>query len=140
MQQLNPRITLVAINGSGGAETIIRLTGFTIYMEIEEDPSYNAGTAQGLQGHYLDPANSTVANPAANQVWLANTDGQEGVAFQPIKFGEKRRGHSHATPLGHGGSNGKPFSPGLPPALGTPMVSLKSNSATATGVIVKEWF
>jgi hypothetical protein len=100
-------------------------------IEIQEDPSKNAGTPQGLQGYYLDPdsphnAPTVDPNIPGQQIWLANTAGQLGRAYQPIIFGGSD-GRVHG---GEGNYAG---------AKGTPLLRLRSNSGTATGILLVEW-
>lgn len=125
----NPKVTNIAINGSAGALTQINGTILASRVEVMEDPAYNAGAQQGLQGFYLDP-NSNPANPAKSpanaQVWLPNGTGGSGRAYQPIIFG---------------GAPGRVFA-----AFGqyasadtTPLLQVKSLSASAGGVLLVEW-
>jgi hypothetical protein len=133
----NPKVTKIAVNGSGGAAVIVRCTIMASYAEIQEDPSLNAGVAQGLVGQRLDPFTGV---GTVTETWEPNTQGQEGEAFQPITFGDPRRIHgAFGDYIGQGGSGGAPETPGKPPSLGTPLVSLKSLTATATGILLKEW-
>lgn len=145
--QVNPKRTFIALNNNAGAFTVIRLTTFAKYVSIKEDPSYNAGVGQGVQGNYLSPfANSANIelgmNPAApgGAVFLAN-DAIPGGLEPPCEFGSK---HSLSgftgMPLGNPGSAGNTDSPGTTvPTLGTPLIQLRSNTATATGIIVEEY-
>lgn len=129
MSQTNPKVTNIAIPAKGGAAVTIATTILVSKVQVMEDPTYNAGTAQGLTGYYLDP-DSNHANPAKDnpnlQVWLPNTDGQEGQAYQPIVFGG-------ADGRVHGGE-------GLyVGAQGTPLLALTTNSNNAGGVLLVEW-
>jgi hypothetical protein len=131
MPQVNPKTTKVALNGSGGAYVDIALTILASKAEIQEDPNLNAGTAQGLTGFYLDPDSSHAApavdpaNDTVNQ-WLPNTTGQNGRAYQPIIFG----GMDGRVDGGKGNYVG---------AAGTPLLRIRSSSATATGILLVEW-
>lgn len=131
MSQTNPKTTQITLNGSGGAYVDIKTTIPCSKVEVQEDPTKNAGTAQGLQGYYLDP-DSNHAAPAVDpaipgqQVWLPNSAGQLGRAYQPIIFGGSD-GRVHG---GEGNYVG---------AQGTPLLRLRSNSATATGILLVEW-
>lgn len=127
--QTNPKVTNIVLNGSAGAYITISTTIMASKVEIQEDPSLNNGVAQGLQGFYLDP-NSNPANPSLDesapgaQVWLANSAGQQGRAYQPILFG---------------GADGRVHG-GLGNYVGqAPLLKLRSNSATPTGILLVEW-
>ena len=143
MSQTNPKVSNVAVNAIGGAPVLIRLSILASKVSVQEDPSLNAGVAQGLTGYYLDPdvilptafiaaptlaaaiAGGLLANPNL-QVWLANSVGQQGQAYQPITFGGSD-GRVHG---GEGGYVG---------AQNSGVLLLTSNSATATGVLLVEW-
>lgn len=129
MPQTNPKVTNIAINNKNGEGTVIATTILASKVQVMEDPALNAGVAQGLAGFYLDPNSSHAAptkdNPNA-QVWLPNSAGQQGQAYEPIIFGG-------ADGRVHGGE-------GLyVGALGTPLLLLTTNSATAGGVLLVEW-
>lgn len=138
MQGSIPKKQYVALNNNAGAFTVIRLTCMARYVEVIEDPSYNAGVAQGLQGNYLDPflgqGGLTPAAPGG-QIWPVPP-----VGTAAISLGDPRQTHGGlGMPLGNGGSGGNLDTPGGNVALGTPILQLRSNTATATGVIVSEW-
>lgn len=126
----NPKVTNIAINGSGGALTNIAMTILASKVEVMEDPSVNAGVPQGLQGFYIDPQPPQepvpVASPNVLQNWLGQTSGQMGRAYQPIIFGGSD-GRVHG---GEGNYVG---------ALGTVILQLKSLTATATAILLVEW-
>jgi hypothetical protein len=138
MTQVNPKITNIAVPAQGGVPVNIVLTIMASKVEVMEDPTYNNGAGQGLQGYYIDtqpgvtvapPAAGTPppqASPANQQVWLANNNGQTGRAYQPIIFGgQDGRVHgAHSNFVG---------------AAGTVILQLTSNSELATGVILVEW-
>jgi hypothetical protein len=130
MQQLFPKVTNIAINAKGGALTVIRATIMASRVEVMEDPAYNAGAPQGLAGYYCVP-DATVAadanvtySPAGAQVWLGQTAGQRGRAYQPIAFGSQR-------------TDG--WKSDIPAVQGTPLLALTTNSANAGGVLLVEW-
>jgi len=127
MTETNPKVTVIALNAVGGALTDIVLTMMDSKVEIMEDPSVNDGAAQGLTGFYTDtqPA-SSYPNQGPQQVWLPQTAGENGRAFQPIIFGG-------ADGRVHGGLGG------YVGAQGTVILRLKSNSNTATQVLLTEW-
>jgi len=128
----NPKVTKIALPAAGGAFTPIPMTIVAGKVDVMEDPSLNGGVAQGLTGFYTDtqPGSSSAAGPFPNQgpqqVWLPNTAGQQGGAYQPIVFGGTD-GRVHG---GEGDYVG---------ADGTIILRLTSNSATPTGVIMREW-
>lgn len=130
MPQTNPKVTNIALNNNAGALVTIAGTKLSGKVMVMEDPALNAGVPQGLQGFYMDP-NSKGApvqdkggnNAPVQQVWLPQTSGQAGQAYQPIVFEDRING-------AHGAYAG---------ADGTPLLSLRSNSATATGVLLVEW-
>lgn len=138
MPQLNPKRTVYAINNNAGAFTTIRLTTWAIYVEIDEDPTQNAGVKQGLQYNPLDPfvqSSEIVDPPAAYLVTPVSPLGEPELTFgdkyhvKDLTFG----------PLGSPGSGGDPVGPGAGPSLGTPLVQLRTNSASPTNVIVTEY-
>ena len=128
MQNL-PRVTNVAVPASGAAPVLIKLSMLASKVEVTEDPSYNAGVAQGLKGYYMDPTAPASVPAMSNpnlQVWLPNTAGQRGQGFQPIVFGgEDARVHGGKGDY-VGGQN-------------SAVLQVTSATATATGVIVTEW-
>lgn len=143
MPQTNPKRTFYAINSDAGAFTVIRLTSWAKYVEITEDPNYNAGAQQGLQYNALDPfalSTNITANaepaPPAFAIALAAP-----VGTPQITFGDKHNVHSGTSaPLGNPGSAGNTDSPGTEvPTLGTPLAQVRTNSATAGGIVVVEY-
>lgn len=148
MPTTNPKRTFVALNGNGGAFTTIRLSTFAKYVRIVDDKSQNGGVTQGVEGNYIDPFASTAQiaageglTPAAagGAVFIAD-DSVEG-SFQPaITFGSKHAlSDWKGMPLGNPGSDGAPAVPGGQPSLGTPLIQLRSYTATPCGVIVEEY-
>lgn len=139
MPQVNPKVTLVAINNDAGAFTVIRLTTWAKYLTIDEDKTQNGGLLQGLQYNLLDPfAQSTDitagAVPTPPDYLLDN-----GSAPQ-IAVGDSRYVNSMTTaPLGNPGSAGNVDSPGGTATLGTPILQVRTASANATKVIVREY-
>lgn len=128
--QTNPKITNIAINNNAGGFTLISGTKMSSKVMVMEDPALNAGVAQGLQGYYMDPNSNGNPqrdkggnNAPVQQTWLPNSAGQTGPAYEPITFEDRV----------HGGL-------GLyTSADGTPLLQLRTNSATAGGVILAEW-
>lgn len=147
MPQTNPKYTTYALNASGGAFTVIRLTTFAKYVEITEDPNANAGVQQGLQFNMLSPfaqsGNITHdAQPAPPDygIVLAVADPPPATVQPQLAIGDKHNIHSGTqAPLGNPGSAGNVDNPGGVATLGTPLVQLRSNGADATVVVVKEW-
>ena len=134
MPQTNPKRTQYSLNGSGGALTTIRLTTSPAYVNIYEDPTANAGLLQGLQGYALSPFANTASILTDSEVLPA--------AVSQYEFGDKHNIHSGGglAPLGNAGSAGNIDTPGgLSPFLGTPLVALKSNSASTTKIWVEEY-
>lgn len=129
MAQINPKVTNIAINAMGGAMTLVAGTTMSSKVQVIEDPSYNAGQQQGLQGYYLDPT-SNPANPTKSpanlQTWLPNSAGQQGQAYEPIVFGGPD-GRVHGDLGQYTG------------AQGTPLLYLTTNSGNAGGVLLVEW-
>ena len=146
MPQVNPKRTWYDLNNNAGGFTVIRLTTWAKYVEIAEDPAKNAGVGQGLQGNYLDPfAVSTNIergmSPAAEggAVFAVNAALAGGLE-PPLTFGDKHNIHSGTEmPLGNPGSAGNVDNPGGQPTLGTPLIQLRSNTGTPTGIIVSEY-
>jgi hypothetical protein len=138
MPQVNPKRTVVAINGDAGNFVTIRLTTWAKYVEVDEDPSVNGAVKQGLQYNPLDPF---VQSSQIQNVPAAFLETPVTPAGTPeLTFGDRYHvNDGHTAPLGNPGSGGDPVGPGAGPALGTPLVQLRSNSATATQVIVTEY-
>ena len=148
MSQRIPTVRLIPLNGSAGAFTVIRCSIVCGYMEIEED---SAVPAQGLQGNFLDPF-TAAPNPAVGvEVWLPSGANYPKGDY-PIAIGDPRHNVAgRMLPIGNGGSGGYvdtrspvpqtvPAGPGaLNPSLGTPVMQLRSNTATPTQVRVREW-
>ena len=153
MSQTNPKVTNIALNANGGPFAVILLTILASKAEVTEDPAYNAGVGQSLQGYYLDPqvtlaadflANPTLAAAQARgylanpnrQVWLPNNGGSgQAQSYEPITFGGSD-GRVHG---GEGGYVGAP-GPGATPGSWTGgLLMLTMNSASAGGVLLTEW-
>lgn len=131
-KQVNPLRRRVVINANNGQPVVIRLTTWAKYVEIEEDPSANAGILQGLQGFALDPMAQS-SNITANDEPL-----ESGKSL--YTFGDPYHQNSKSTaPLGNPGSGGNIDVPGGVPTLGTPLAQLLSNTANATAVWIREW-
>jgi hypothetical protein len=139
MPNTNPKVTPIAINAQGGLMTNITLTIMASKVDVIEDPSLNNGVQQGLTGYYIDTqpglgippiepggAPPPQANPQALQVWLPNSNGQTGAAFEPITFGGTD-GRVHG---GEGDYVG---------ADGTVILQLTTNGQNAGGVLLREW-
>lgn len=125
----NPKVTSIPINAKGGALTNIVLTILASKVVVMEDPSLNDGAMQGLTGFYIDtqpPQSPVTPQPAGQQVWLPNTQGQSGRAYQPIIFGGAD-GRVHGELGGYVG------------AQGTIILQLTTNSAAAGAVLLEEW-
>jgi hypothetical protein len=139
MASSNPLILNVAINAKGALMTNIILSILCSKVTVIEDPSYNGGQMQGLTGYYIDPnppqeavpIELGVAPPNASpqnlQVWLPNSEGQRGRAYEPIEFGGSEGGRVHG---GEGNYVG---------GTGTVILQLTTNSVNAGGVIVEMW-
>ena len=115
---VNPKITKYAVNGSGGAYVSIPATTWCRYVEIIED---DAATAQGL----------TIQLPADN---FGSTD-SISAAHEPFKLGEPAYQGSTGNLLGYTATSdarGNSY-----PA--TTLCKVRSLTATATTVQVKEW-
>ena len=138
MGNSNPKVTVIAVNAVGGAMVNIALTMLASKVEVMEDPSQNNGALQGLTGYYIDtqPPQPTIpielggaappqASPSNLQVWLPNSQGQQGRAYEPIIFGGTD-GRVHG---GQGDYVG---------GQGTVILQLTSNGA-ATNVLLTEW-
>lgn len=145
MGAINPKITNIAIGAVGTAMTNVVMTILASKVEIIEDPSTNNGVQQGLTGFYIDtaPPQPTVpimpvvappgsptpppqASPQNVQVWLPNTNGQIGRAYEPILFGGQD-GRVHG---GQGDYVG---------AAGTVVAQLTTNTPNAGGVLLVEY-
>jgi hypothetical protein len=140
MGQTNPRVRSYPINAKGGLMTNIPLTMGCSKVTVIEDPAYNNGAAQGLQGYYIDtqPPQPAIpiepggaappqADPQYLFTWLPNTAGQTGRAYEPIMFGGSEAGRVHGA---FGNTVG---------AQGTVILQLTTNSANPGGVLVEEW-
>jgi len=117
----------------------IMLTMMASKVLVMEDPSVNNGVPQGLQGYYIDtqPPQPAIpieaggapppqATPQGLQVWLPQTTGQEGPAYQPIILGGTD-GRVHG---GEGDYVG---------AQGLVVLQLQSYSETPSQVLLLEW-
>jgi len=126
----NPKVTSIPIPAAGGVPVAITLTIMASKVTVQEDPAYNTGAGQGLQGYYVDTqppqANPPVPSPATLFVWLANTAGQIGRAYQPIIFGGAD-GRVHVALGKYVG------------AEGTVILLLTSKSANPSAVLLEEW-
>ena len=138
MPQTNPKRTLYAINNDAGAYTVIRLTACSIYVTIDEDPSQNAGVKQGLQYYALDPfAQSSNILSGAEGPFVTPLS---AAGIPELTFGDQHNIHNRENaPLGAPGSGGNVDVPGGQPTLGTPLVAVRTNTATATNIIVTEY-
>jgi hypothetical protein len=120
---------LIAINGSGGAYVTVSATMVTRRVEILEDYSANAGVGQGLAYQFDDGSGSVPNTPNTAHTYTI------GPQTEPIILGE---------PIPQGAGYGRVI--GTPPdASGgytipaTPLINLRSASATATTVRVTEF-
>lgn len=140
MAASNPKVSNIAINNIAGLMTNIVLTIMASRVVIAEDPNFNGGQLQGLQGYYIDtnpPQEVTPimpgglappnASPANLQIWLPNTDGQLGPNFEPIIFGGSEAGRVHG---------GQGYVVG---GTGMVILQLRTNSINAGGVLLYEW-
>ena len=139
MTAVNPKVTSIPINAAGGLMTNITLTIMASKVEVMEDPAYNGGVPQGLQGYMIDtqPPQPTIpielggaappqASPDYLFTWLPNNNGQQGRAYQPIIFGGSD-GRVHG---GEGNYVG---------GEGTVVLQLTTASETSGGVLLVEW-
>jgi hypothetical protein len=139
MTAVNPKVTSIPINAQGGLMTNIALTIMASKVEVMEDPAYNNGILQGLQGYMIDtqPGVSTppIENPQAAPpqaspsylfTWLPNNNGQEGRAYEPIIFGGQD-GRTHGAYSDFVG------------AQGTTILQLTTNGPNAGAVLLVEW-
>ena len=142
MAQVNPKVTNIALSAKGGPWVVIQLTIAASKALVEEDPAYDSGTEQGLTGYILDPqavlsaaflANPTpaaalaagyLANPNL-QVWLPNSAGQQGQAYEPITFGGSD-GRVHGGEGGYVGGQGSG-------------ILLLTTNGSAGGILLTEW-
>jgi hypothetical protein len=123
------RVRTIAINANTGAYTTVLATMVTRRVEILEDFSANAGVGQGLEYMLPDPGSLNPAVPS----W----DGPFEIAPQtePIVLGEPvPQGHGFGSVLGHG-----PDASGGYELPATPLIQIRSASATATTIRVSEF-
>jgi hypothetical protein len=150
---VNPKVTNVPVPGGGVFVPIVLTLAATSRAMVEEDPNYNAGVAQGLQGYYVDPAVATAAvmatlatatsaqllaalqaysvpvlgaaiKPNVEQYWMTTTGNIGTQSHQPIQFGDWLGRH-----LGYGEFIGN---------QGDCILLLTSKQA-ATGILLVEW-
>jgi hypothetical protein len=127
MTAVNPKISNIAINAQGGALTPIILTIMASKVEVMEDPSQNDGVMQGLTGYYTDTQpGSGFPISGQQQVWLPNSNGQIGRAYEPIIFGGQD-GRTHGAYSDFVG------------AQGTTILQLTTNGPNAGAVLLVEW-
>ena len=126
----NPNRRYIALNGNGGAYVAITLSMMARYVEITEDTGAsagNGGVAQGLQGNIVDPVTGALQPPnAGDGLWppMTSNIGEEAIAQIAL-------GDHHAV---HGGQ-------GVPVGgTGATVAKLRSNTATPTQVIVREYY
>lgn len=138
MPQVNPKKTLYAINNNAGAFTTIRLSTWAKFVTVDEDPTQNAGAKQGLQYYQLDPfaQSGNILNNAEGPFTAPLT----AVGTPEITLGDQYYVNAPTTaPLGNPGSGGNVDVPGGVATLGTPILSLRTNSANPTNAIVTEY-
>ena len=146
MPGVNPKRTYLALNASNGAFTVVRLSTWAKYVSIYEDPAYNNGQAQGLQGNNLDPfaqsSNITkgmTPGAAGGMVRPANY-AVTGVILPQLEYGSKHAlSNGEGAPLGQPGSAGNIDVPGGVVTLGTPLCMLRSNTNLPTGIVIEEY-
>lgn len=151
MAQVNPVVRFIQLNANNGQMITIRCTIVCGYMEIEEDSAANAGTGQGVEGNLLDPFTGAPNPGAGVEVWLPSSAANPRGDY-PIAIGDPRHNHgAQFLPIGNGGSGtyvdsrsqvpqNLPAGPGYQnQSLGTPIIQLRSHTATPTVVRVKEW-
>lgn len=131
----------IAINGSAGAYTTVLATQWTWRAEVLEDYSANAGVGQGLEFLLPDPK-SFPQTPA----WL----GQAGSTAAPatptvgFKIGPQTEPIILGQPLPLGGGSAPTIGTGPDNSGGysipaTPLIMIRSASATATAIRITEF-
>lgn len=137
---MKPRI--VALNGSAGAYITVLATQWTWRAEILEDFGANAGVGQGLEYLIPDPQSPNPTVP----LWLgaagstatpvtATVGFKIGPQTEPIILGEPLpMGGGFAPTIGVGPDNSGGYS--IP---ATPLIMIRSASATATSIRVTEF-
>jgi hypothetical protein len=125
LNQAGARVRLVAINGNGGAFTVIRATTLCRRVEIIEDFSANAGVGQGIQ--YQVPNDGTTAGFTTT---LSVAPQTEPIILQDTVAEARGRGAF----IGNG-----PDASGGYALPATQIVNLRSASATGTVVRISEF-
>lgn len=131
----NQNVRLIAINGSGGAFTLVRASMTCRRVEIIEDFSGNGGVGQGLEYNLIDASSGadgqqTLEPPAPAFASIAPQT-------EPLILGNPSyQAKSFGPVLGSG-----PMSPGagIPPILGTPLIQIRAAGADATVIRVTEF-
>src|ERR1700677_1538438 len=124
-----PKVRLIALNGSGGAFVTVSATSVTRPVEIIEDGSVNAGVAPGLQ-YQIDDGFGTVPNvPNTATTYTIEPQTEPIILGEPIPQGAGY-GRVIGTPPDNSGGYSIPA---------TPLINLRSASATATSVRVSEF-
>lgn len=135
-------VRYIAINGSAGAYITVLATQWTWRAEVLEDFSANAGVGQGLQYLLPDPKSPNPTVPS----WLGQagstatpvtaTVGFEiGPQTEPIILGQPLPlGGGSAPTIGTGPDNSGGYS-----IAATPLIMIRSASATATAIRITEF-
>jgi len=141
----------VAINADSGAFIIVRCTlGGTTKMKIVEDGSANGGVQQGLEYNLLrlpfpgeNPANTLLVVDRSGYRRLYVVEPTVTLALgngEPILIEGYPGDHPpNVAPLGNGGSYPNAVCPGGPVTDGTPILQIRSATASATTINVTEW-
>lgn len=119
-------VRTIALNNNAGAYTTVLATQWTWRAEILED---NSVTAQGLQYNLPAPASQDPSNPN----WLGPFDIAQQT--EPIILGQQLpMGSGFAPTIGHG-----PDASGGQTLPATPLIQIRSATATATTIRITEW-
>lgn len=123
------KVRNVVINSNSGAYTTVYATQVTRRVEILEDYSANNGISQGLEYMLPDPTSADPSNPSWNGPFEVAPQTEPLILGEPVP-----QGAGYAPVLGHGPDSSGGYS--LP---ATPLIQIRSASATATTIRVSEF-
>lgn len=124
-----PKTRLVNVNGSGGAFVTISATSVTRRVEVIEDGSANAGVGQGLAYQFDDGFGTTPNVPNTTVTYTIEPQTEPIILGEVVPFG-MGYGRVIGTPPDNSGGYSIPA---------TPLINVRSASATATVVRVSEF-
>lgn len=142
MNGFNGTRQIIDIPGSGGAFLAILATGPVRKVTVQESVTTAAGVANPLQGQldYLIPNDNTAAGFTQKLSAIGANDETSQGEIVPAEFdlGDDFGDHGPlGSMIGHGPQT---LGMGLPPTAATTLCKVRSGTATATSILVTQYY